>query len=847
MNAAKKPAIRILMLEDVEDDQKLILKNLKKGKIDFSHQVVDNRQDFERSIEIFGPDLVIADYNLPFLPGMEALALCKEKLPDVPFIFLSGSIGEERAVESIQQGADDFVLKTNLPRLAMAVARAKKEVDVRVQKLQVQNALQLSESRFQQLLDNAPVGIYEMTLQGDILSINKKGAEIFNCDTDARKQHNVINQLHKKHRESLVKWIKNRSNGKAFYGSFESLDSSKTLELTVIPYNDQGDKKLIGICDDITERARVENIIKEKNILLESILNAIPDAVFLKDKNRKYVRINKAFEKSINMSKSEIIGKSDREIMPKPLADISDKSDRKVIKTKTLTIESQSLINHKDELAIFDTRKSPIFDRNKELIGIVGVSRNITTEKLAEERLRRSEAMLLEAERVANIGSWEFILTGESISCSYEAARILGTHFSRRSIDYQTLLKLCHLDDRAIVSEAFTNAIMDGEPFITDHRVIQADDSVKWVQVKGRPFQNAKGHIEKIVGTIQDITRQMMNQQKLEKSRELLKEAQSIARIGSFDWNIEQNILHCSDEFYNIFQIDQKGFWPTFENYLERIHPFDRELTRKQIFESLSTAQTYDIEHRVRLPDKTIKNIRTIGRFKTDDQNQPERLLGTVQDVTERKKVEEALLDGQELERRRIAMEIHDGIGQMLAATKFNVAALEGMPVEEVESQLEEIHRMLEATIDEARRITKNLSAKVLQELGLTRAINELCGQARELKNIDIQYISKIEKVRMNQNIKTTIYRIAQEAINNMIKYAECTRGTVRLYKEENYLVMTIQDDGKGFDPDHQSFQQGHGLTNMSQRAKALHGYINIESEKGKGTIINARIPLETK
>ena len=113
--------------------------------------------------------------------------------------------------------------------------------------------------------------------------------------------------------------------------------------------------------------------------------------------------------------------------------------------------------------------------------------------------------------------------------------------------------------------------------------------SILWFQLKGKPFQNEQGTIEKIVGTVQDITEQKRNQERLEKGKELLKEAQSMAHMGSFDWNISQNVLRCSEEFSQILQIGQEDIWLTFDNYLERIHPLDRELTRKKIFDAISS------------------------------------------------------------------------------------------------------------------------------------------------------------------------------------------------------------------------------------------------------------------
>ena len=224
--------------------------------------------------------------------------------------------------------------------------------------------------------------------------------------------------------------------------------------------------------------------------------------------------------------------------------------------------------------------------------------------------------------------------------------------------------------------------------------------------------------------------------------------------------------------------------------------------------------------------------LRPISKINRDS------LFGTIQDISDKKKAENALLEGQELERARIAREIHDGIGQLLAATNFNLSALDGMPEEEAEEHMEKIHKTLELTIDEARRITRNLSTKVLDELGLKKAISELCNEAKELRGITFDFDYKLGKKDLGEKAQTTIYRIIQESINNMVKYSKASEASVKLYKETNYIRISISDNGKGFDISDPKYRKGNGLTNLTQRTKSLHGYLDIDSAPNSGTSI---------
>jgi signal transduction histidine kinase len=125
----KKPAIRILILEDVPTDAELIEQILRKAGIDFVGQCVDNRESFIEALSHFMPDIVLSDYSLPAFDGGTALIAAREMAPEVPFIFVTGAVGEEFAVELLKSGATDIVLKDRLSRLSLCVKRALEEVE----------------------------------------------------------------------------------------------------------------------------------------------------------------------------------------------------------------------------------------------------------------------------------------------------------------------------------------------------------------------------------------------------------------------------------------------------------------------------------------------------------------------------------------------------------------------------------------------------------------------------------------------------------------------------------------------------------------------------------------------
>jgi two-component system sensor histidine kinase UhpB len=152
--------LRILIVEDVASDAELMAYELRQAKLPFTSRRVENDEEFLREIEQFRPDLILSDYHLPRFNGLAALALAQERCPEVPFIFVSGAIGEEVAIDSLKRGATDYVLKEHLSRLAPAVKRALREAADRRERRQAEEALRDSEQRYRLLVQNIPAVVY---------------------------------------------------------------------------------------------------------------------------------------------------------------------------------------------------------------------------------------------------------------------------------------------------------------------------------------------------------------------------------------------------------------------------------------------------------------------------------------------------------------------------------------------------------------------------------------------------------------------------------------------------------------------------------------------------------------
>ena len=205
------------------------------------------------------------------------------------------------------------------------------------------------------------------------------------------------------------------------------------------------------------------------------------------------------------------------------------------------------------------------------------------------------------------------------------------------------------------------------------------------------------------------------------------------------------------------------------------------------------------------------------------------------------------LIESQEVERKRIAAELHDGLGQDLVIIK-NRATLglsKGGDPARVAQELGSISESASQALDEVREITNNLRPQLLDRLGLTKAVNAMLKKVAGVIEIDSR-IDNIDNV-FSENDEISIYRIVQESLNNVIKHSNASDAAIRIERTDKIVSIVISDNGRGFNAEVLSAERlGFGLTGLSERAHLLKGVLAIESRPGNGTLIKLSIPIKT-
>lgn len=208
------------------------------------------------------------------------------------------------------------------------------------------------------------------------------------------------------------------------------------------------------------------------------------------------------------------------------------------------------------------------------------------------------------------------------------------------------------------------------------------------------------------------------------------------------------------------------------------------------------------------------------------------------------------ILEGQEEERKRIAMDIHDGIGQMLTSLKFQIESMDSGSGEKNARKLAEIKQGIKDVIKEVRKVTFNLKPTVLGDYGLQAALNVFIQEIGKLTDTTLEFRTEGSMTyRLPQKVENNIFRIVQEAINNAIKYSGAPKIDVLLKQDENDLVITVNDQGRGFDEKivearDVNIDSGRGFFNMYERTEYINGNLEIKSAPGEGTTVRLTVPL---
>jgi signal transduction histidine kinase len=351
-----------------------------------------------------------------------------------------------------------------------------------------------------------------------------------------------------------------------------------------------------------------------------------------------------------------------------------------------------------------------------------------------------------------------------------------------------------------------------------------------------------------------DVTdRKRVEEALLWKNAELA-EAQRLAGVGSWQWDARTDTVIWSEELYRLVGRDPKLPAPSYKEQPSFFTAESWGRLQRAVEDALQNGTSYELDMEIVRSDFTNKWAVARGEPLRDEGGQIVGLRGTVQDITERKRAEDALsgfsrklIEAQEQERTRIARELHDDIGQRLALFAIELEeTTENLPdsAEKVRSRMEELRkRMFEISTD-VQALSHELHSSKLQYLGVVAAMTSFCKEFGEQQKVEVDFIPADIPHTVPEEVSLCLFRVLQEALHNAVKHSGVRHFEVELRGASDAIHLTMRDLGLGFDPEGAMKGRGLGLTSMQERLKAVNGELSINSQPKRGTTIHACVPL---
>lgn len=749
-------------------------------------------------------------------------------------------------------------------------------------------------------------------------------------------------------------------------------DTGEVIGLTVFVMN-------------VTERKAMELALAQREREFRTLAENSPDPIFRYDGDCRRLYANAVVGKLAGKPVEELIGS-----LPTDGALLVSEQSKKLMDAIRRVLDSgeneqiELFINQAGARRDYHVLLAPERNAGGQVATVLVMARDITAIRDAERRMTSF---------LANFPgfAYSFRLSPDGHACFPFASpgieQLYGLKPDDVKDDMAPIHALAHPDDQPRIEATIAESARTMAPFHVETRVCRPGLPERWIEVRSAPLREADGSII-WHGLMIDIDARKRLENALRENRELLNEAQRIAQVGSWELDLVGNVLSWSDEIFRLFEINPQKFGASYAAFLDTIHPDDREAVNRAYIESLESRAPYAIEHRLLMPDGRIKYVHEHCETQYAADGKPLRSIGTVQDITERKRLEERLVkherefrtlaenspdivvrydrdcrfvyanprfqkrfgytmeqlsgkrptelpglleasfiepkilevlhtgiadefehhihtvDGrdfwglvhvvpeldesgrvayaqiltrdisalkeaertleesrnrlrevaaqrdtdQEEDRKRLAWDVHEGIGQNLMALHVGLSVLDKKLDGQLPAVQERIRAMMgvvDSSIEQVRNVTRSLRPRVL-DMGIVTSLEWLVEQFTSENGIPCQFNAPDEPA-LDDHASTILFRVAEEALSNVARHAEAGEVFVLLELRGMLCRLEIRDDGRGFDLDDKYESRSTGLVWVHERIASLGGECVVLSRPGGGTVIEVMIPLLEK
>jgi PAS domain S-box-containing protein len=418
-----------------------------------------------------------------------------------------------------------------------------------------------------------------------------------------------------------------------------------------------------------------------------------------------------------------------------------------------------------------------------------------------------------------------------------------------------------------------------GQPVRYEKEYTRKDGTLVPIELLVHIVKDAGGSPLHYYSFITDISERKQAEEDLHRSEARLRLAMDAAKAGIWEWDLRSNENLWSPETFRLYGLDPNQSDPSYETWLNTIHPQDRFNAEQTVLQASQQGTELNVEWRVNLPDGWDRWLMSRGQPVRDESGKVVRYLGIVLDITKHKLAEEALAKAkneleqrvaertaelaqraaqlralageltisEQRERTRLAKVLHDHLQQLLVAAKFRLAILGKGTEDLMQEAIREVEQLIDESIASSRSLTAELSPPILHEAGLNAGLEWLAKRMADRQGLLVEL--ELEEIgQLPDDLKIMLFESVRELLFNVAKHSHTRSSHVNLRQVDGFLQLTVSDQGIGFDPAVMSKAgeegKGFGLFSIRERLELFGGRLEIQSAPGRGSRIFLSVPM---
>jgi len=650
-----------------------------------------------------------------------------------------------------------------------------------------------------------------------------------------------------------------------------------------LPAPDGSVTHIQSIVLDVTEPKHIEEKLQREKQRVEEYLDIAGVMLAIVDADENTALINRKGSEILGYEEDELIGKNWFDfVVPQRIRDEVRGVFRELMDGNIEPVEyyENPLLMKGGEERLISFHNTVIRNSAGQILGVLTSGEDITKQKRAEEALRKSEDRFRSLVETTSDWIWEVDKDGVYTYSSPKVTEILG--YASEEVIGKTPFDFMAPQEAKHIAEAFQAIMESRKPFENlENTNVAKDGRLVVLETSGEPVFDASGHFLGYRGIDRDVTERKQAEDALRESEKNYRNLVENQGEGIGIVDPEERFIFANPAAHDIFGVEQGGLAArSLREFLGK-EEFEKVLAQTEMRKK-GEGSKYEIE--ITRSDGQRRSLLITARPQFDDAGQFTGTFAVFRDITERRKAEEELREyrfhleelvvrrtaelaqshkqlrnlaahvqaAREEERTRVAREVHDELGQMLTALKIDFSWLRKR-ISEIEHEdlrqalLEKIQLMSglsDETIRAVRRISAALRPPVLDHFGLLAAIEWHAEEFQERTGIACTVTSTEQRIEVDKTTSTTLFRICQEALTNVVRHADATKVAVSINKKDGIHTLTVKDNGRGITESESHSSESLGILGMRERALRVGGKFRVRGRPNKGTTMTVSIPI---